>query len=161
MCRSRQIFGLRKIFARISPNFPEKFLYGQVSVPFLWSHTEKIKFRRISSVSFIDHTNRTRCRNISARIFRDFARVFDKSKLLGVRVHPAHNQLIHHCLKIYITDFAKRLHQNLLPEILKNTKVSRTWRVFGKKLFQLQPWADACNILKCSVRNFWRWWKVC
>jgi len=55
-----------------------------------------VKIRRISTVSLIHHTTRTKvskhlCPNFAwLRIFRDFARIFDKSKLLGVRLyHPA------------------------------------------------------------------------
>jgi len=44
------------------------------------------------SVSFITQWER-RCRNICARIFRNFSRIFDKSKLLGVRLHPLHHWL--------------------------------------------------------------------
>jgi len=33
---------------------------------------------------------------IFARIFRDFDQSFDKSKLLGMRLHPLHPRLLHH-----------------------------------------------------------------
>jgi len=46
---------MRRIFAQISPNFPD--FYSD--------------FQRF------------------CQIFRDFAQIFDKSKLLGVRLHPA------------------------------------------------------------------------
>jgi len=31
------------------------------------------------------------------RLFRDFARIFDKSKHLGLRLYPLHPRLLHHC----------------------------------------------------------------
>jgi len=36
-----------------------------------------------------------------AQIFRDVARIFNKSKLLGVRLHPLHPRLQHHWLNTY------------------------------------------------------------
>jgi len=35
---------------------------------------------------------------IFARIFRDFAQIFNKSQLFGVRLHPLQLCLLHHCL---------------------------------------------------------------
>jgi len=35
-----------------------------------------------------------------AQIFWDFSRIFDKSKLLGVRLHPLHPRLLYHCNNI-------------------------------------------------------------
>jgi len=40
---------------------------------------------------------------IFAQIFRDLAQIFDKSKLLGVRFHPLHPRLLHHCPGSYTT----------------------------------------------------------
>jgi len=36
------------------------------------------------------------------QIFRDFARTFDKSKLLGVRLHPLHPRLLHHYFGLWL-----------------------------------------------------------
>jgi len=57
---------------------------------------KKVKFRRISTVSLVHHTTKvnkgvdtsvSKFCGIFFRIFRDFAEIFDKSKLLGVRLH--------------------------------------------------------------------------
>jgi len=40
--------------------------------------------------------NETTLGTIFAWIFRDFARIFDKSKLLGMLLHPLHLRLLHH-----------------------------------------------------------------
>ena len=104
-CRSRQIFGGAKEFR---PNFPQacpqsfcapnipwsEIATGraQKSLQFMssggFSEEKKVKFRRLSFRLI------WKCRNICARIFWDFRWIFDKSKLLEVRLHP---QLLHHC----------------------------------------------------------------
>ena len=89
---------VRRNVVRISPNFPEKYCAPNMKhsrgLQFISSDAiflEKVvKFRRIW-FSLI-----CKCRNICARIFCYFARIFrfarivDKSKLLGVRLHPLH-----------------------------------------------------------------------
>ena len=56
---------------------------------------KKVKSRRISTVSLIHHTMRTKVSKYLSpnlqdffHIFRDFAWIFDKSKLLGLRLYP-------------------------------------------------------------------------
>ena len=94
-CRSRQILGMRRIFFRISPNFPEKIL-GHFWPP----KKSSCDCANIGRHIFL---NQTTLGTISAQIFRDFtkvfiafaqnytdfSRIFTKSKLLGVLLHPA------------------------------------------------------------------------
>jgi len=100
---SRQIFGDAK---DILPEFPQTCPKNLCAVnfprflevkKFFWR--KKIKKGRAKlfySVRLIGHSNRKqRCRNISAEfsryfalIFWDFCRIINKSKLLGLRLHP-------------------------------------------------------------------------
>jgi len=84
-CSSRQILGGVKEFCLKT----KKVFDSSHQTHFL---EKKVKFRRIS-FSLI-----WRCQNICAWIFRDFAQIFNKSNLLGVRLHPLHPQLLHHWL---------------------------------------------------------------
>jgi len=68
----------KKVFLGVKKNFLEK-----KSQTFLFSQTH------------LSLSKKKRCRNFCVQIFRDFARIFDKSKLLGVCLRP---QLLHHCL---------------------------------------------------------------
>jgi len=70
---------------------------------FFFFREKKVKFRRFSAVRLIYYTVRTKISkhlrpNLIfqdfARLFRDFAQIFDKSKILGLRLHPS---LLHHC----------------------------------------------------------------
>ena len=96
-CRSRQIFRDAKDFC---PNFPLRarkvfvrlFITNFVSHrswrPF-WCNLQTRVFMRFLVLEKRIQTLGA----IFARIFRDFARTFDKAKLLGVRLHP---RLLHH-----------------------------------------------------------------
>jgi len=60
----------------------------------------------------------------------DFAHIFDKSKLLEVRLHPLHPRLLHHCSGShtavpYKSSFGPRRNLSLrpLPYILKTLNV--------------------------------------
>jgi len=89
-CKSRQIFGVRRIFAQIFPNSPKsfcatsayKFFPRNIKTSF-WCNIQKKSscvFLQILGVIF-------------TRIFRNFAQIFCKSKLLYVSLQP---HLEHH-----------------------------------------------------------------
>jgi len=80
-------------FAQISPNLPEKepqendLQYLQKNV----------------CICFGDHVSNQSTSSVCAEIFTlfseistDFAQIFTKSKLLGVRLHPLHSRPLHH-----------------------------------------------------------------
>ena len=120
--RSRQIFGGAKVFARISPNLPEKFLGHFLREHFLkqaffwddilnnvfmlfcqhWApfFSNQTRLEAIFSQIFRDFakvfTNFAQISMNLTRIFRDYARIFTKSKLLGVRLHRLHPCFLHH-----------------------------------------------------------------
>jgi len=102
-CRSRQIFGCAKELCLNFPKLSWKMFERQTfqedqkkTKKGLQSHQtpffeKKVKFSRISFSLIWSY------RNICAQIFwdfslsfQDFARIFDKSKLLGMRLHPVH-----------------------------------------------------------------------
>jgi len=100
-----KFLGVRRSFAQISPKLARKVFVRQTfhdvklrqeehKKVFNLCHRavflkkKKVKFRRLSFRLI------WKCRNICARIFWDFRWIFDKSKLLEVRLHP---QLLHHC----------------------------------------------------------------
>jgi len=85
-CRIKKSFGVRRNFAQISPNVLAKFLSGKVS-----------PYKLIYSDVF---TNSTKLSNHLCPNFQDFVRIFNKSKLLGRRLHPLHPQLLHHCHEV-------------------------------------------------------------
>jgi len=112
-CRSRQIFGVRRIFAQISPNLPETFLCDfclQIFIswrPFylflVWPPKNRSSCVFLQTLGAI-FSNQTTLGIIFARIFRDFAQIFkdfarnfDKPKLLWVPLHPLHPRLLHQC----------------------------------------------------------------
>jgi len=108
--------GLRKIFAQIFPNLPEKFFGFRASLcANISSHTDLSTFsfgmtskKRIQVILHTLGTIFDRIFRQFARIFwyfgniftdfhgfcTDFARIFDRSKLLGVSLHT---RLLHHC----------------------------------------------------------------
>jgi len=101
-CRSRQIFGVQ----RILPEFPQtcpksfcaiyayKFSPTKIMKTSFWCNLQK-------KVFMFFHANlgrrQTTLDTISTRIFRAFAQIFSKSKLLRVRLQPLHPDLKHHC----------------------------------------------------------------
>ena len=75
--------GVRRIFVRIYPNLPEKFV-SQNLLTFFGSHTKKafmcimkkkVKIRRNSTVSLIHHTMRTK---VSKHLCPNFAGFFSR-----------------------------------------------------------------------------------
>ena len=85
---------VRRIFARISQTCPKScatfaYKFSPTKImnwrPFLVWHLKKPSFVFLQTLGAI-----------FAQIFRDFAQTFDKSKLLGVILHP---RLLHHCLQ--------------------------------------------------------------
>jgi len=116
-----QRLGCKRYFARISPNLSEKFLCSKLSLykvsvsigyslyqssPTLIHEVDDIlssgglqifwrKSQTFYSVRLIASLNKKqRCRNFRARIFRDFARIFDKSKYMGMRLPTLNPQLL-------------------------------------------------------------------
>jgi len=104
-CRRRQILGVQRIFARISPNLPENFC---ATFGYRFSPTKIMKtffsmtFKKRSSCIFLQTLGAIFARifRVFAQIFRDFDRIFDKSILSGVGIHPLHLRLLHHCFKV-------------------------------------------------------------
>jgi len=97
-----KFLGVQRIFARISPNLPQNFLcdFCLKSFPHkdhLWYDLQKkvflclyAKVWRLFSPDFQGF-----CPNFQV-FFPDFARIFDKSKPLGVRLHSLRPRLLHH-----------------------------------------------------------------
>jgi len=54
-----------------------------------------------------------------AQILRDFARLFTKSKLLGVRLHSLLPRLLHHCINILKQEIIFLKKRGTLMEPLK------------------------------------------
>jgi len=102
-CSSRQIFGVRKIFARISVNFPEKFLCNfadrfspiKIMKNFFWCDLQKkVKcFSANLGCHFLKSNNAGR--NLYSD-FKGFCQDVSKSNLLGVCLQPLHPHLQHH-----------------------------------------------------------------
>jgi len=92
-CRNKQIFGGAMDFC---PNLPEKFLCDFCQQIFshkgykdlFWCDLQK----KGTSCVFLQTLG-----TIFSRISRDFVQIFDKSKLLVVRLHP---RLLHHWQKL-------------------------------------------------------------
>jgi len=103
--RSRHIFGVAKDFF---PNFPKlprkvfcatfscKFSPQRSSRPFLVWPPLKV-FMCFSANLGRRVLKSATLGTIFTRIIRDDAKIFSKSKLLGVRLHPQHLHLQHHC----------------------------------------------------------------
>ena len=116
---SGKFLGVQKIFARISPNLPEKILCDfclQISShkdreDFFWYDLQKrssrVFLQTLGAILWKQTTLGAtvvwifrefaqifryfaRIFRYFARIFRDFAQIFDKSKLLEVCLHPLH-----------------------------------------------------------------------
>jgi len=128
---------VRRIFAQISPNLPEKnskritskkmtafhFIFGsffsyQSTSSTIFAKcprtcpkkTKKIAFKKFKSLHFDFGHHFKKSVHIIAKVFthfaqlstdfslilRDFARIFTKSKLLGVRLHPLQTHLLYH-----------------------------------------------------------------
>ena len=92
-----KILGVRRIFAGILPTLPEKKTPKKVK-----SHLEKKSSPRHFGRLFfkLKHVGRRFCSYFQGvhEGFRDFARIFTKSKLLGVSLHSPHPHLLRHCL---------------------------------------------------------------
>ena len=106
-----KFLGVRRIFAWISPNLHEMFL---CDVAYKFSPTKIMKtlfwydLQKRSSLYFSANVgrhfwNQTTLGPIFARVIRDFARIFDKTKLLGVRLHP--HPLQHWVISTYFAEF--------------------------------------------------------
>jgi len=99
-CSSRKMFWGAKfpstnLLSRASEKIIKIFFWRSHKIIF-WR--KKVNFRRFQSVSLIYHLitqTEQRCQRICAQTFRDFARILDKSKLLGVPLLPLHLQLLH------------------------------------------------------------------
>jgi len=111
---------VRKIFARISPKLPEKFLGHLCDVHVILGHIFSnqstlgailIKSKQVGRhfcayffgvctdfQGFLEDFHIAQISIDFAWIFRDFAQIFTKSIHLGVRLHPLHPRLIHHCM---------------------------------------------------------------
>jgi len=115
-----KLWWMRRIFAQISQNLPEKFVCHFCLQIFSHKDHEDLFHEGLFVViskklpsfvvlqSWAPLFEEKTLDAIFSRIFRDFvkivrnfARIFDKSKLLGVRLHPLHHRLLHHCY-IYI-----------------------------------------------------------
>jgi len=84
-----KFLGVRWYFARIFPNLPEKFLCKIMKTVFWYD------LHKRSSRVFV-----CSCKcwaPFFCRIFRDFSRICDKPNIFGVRLHPLHLRLLHHC----------------------------------------------------------------
>ena len=103
--RGRRIFGVQRIFVRICSNLPTKFLSQKLLRLFWKSHKTGIHvyygeeksqnqmyFDRQSYSSHNENkgveTSVPKCCGMFFHIFRYFARIFDKSKLLAVHLYP-------------------------------------------------------------------------
>jgi len=98
--------GVRRNFARISPNFPETFL-GHFSCKYIFMKTVLGADSSNQSMLGAIFSNQKTLAAIFARIFKtfaqifmdfakvftDFDQIFTKSKLFGVRLHP---HFLHH-----------------------------------------------------------------
>jgi len=101
MCRSKQIFGVPRIFARISRNLPEKLFCDLCLQIFSNEDHEDLFWCDLQKKVFICY-----CANVGrhfakifmdfsqifryfAQIFKDFSRIFDKPKFWGFACSPA------------------------------------------------------------------------
>jgi len=100
---------VQRIFARISPNLPENLFCNFCLQNFSHKDHENLFFGVTSIkglhllfckrwVSFLPGLSGTlpRYLGIFFWIFRDFAQIFDKSKLLGMRLNPLHPRPLHY-----------------------------------------------------------------
>ena len=84
-----KFLGMRKIFARkVLGDFAYKFFPQRSWRPFLGNLQKRSACVFVQTLGAI-LWNQTRLGTIFSRNFRDFAQIFNKSKLLGVRFHPA------------------------------------------------------------------------
>ena len=67
-------------------------------VDFFWYELQKNVLMRFSAVVGRHFLNQTALGAIFARIFRDIAQIFDRSKIFGSALHPLHSRLLHHWL---------------------------------------------------------------
>jgi len=100
-----KFLGVRRIFARISPNLPEKVFCTFCLRVFshkdheslIWCDLQKMVFICFSA-NFGRHCLKwNNGGHHFAQIFRDFSRIFDKSNLFEVHLHPC---LLHHWHKL-------------------------------------------------------------
>jgi len=105
------------------------------TVYFLWH--DKLLFlhwkKKYKSINIVQ-----RSQNFCARLFWDFAQIFDKSKLLWVRLHPLYPQLLHPWLWALEVDIAFEqflfiylLYRNLFIDI-------ETYALFFSQYLHLQ-----------------------
>jgi len=71
-----------------------------------------------------------------AQIFTDFSRIFDKSKLLGVHLHPLHPHLLHHCF--FHPRSERSGHETSAQCMLCCFKYSNQFLAYSKLLSDLQ-----------------------
>ena len=112
-----KFLGVRRIFARIFPNLPEKFLGHFLCEEFLMTTVFGMTSKKRSSCDSEHvwrHFFQTKVRwapflpvfsgslprfsgilRKFSQIFRDFSRIFTKSKRLVVRLKPLHPRLLH------------------------------------------------------------------
>jgi len=130
-CRSRQIFGGAKDFFL---NFPKlaRNIFGPLLVrsfiqedlqlgwppkkekvfmwfckrwaPFPSNQTHVVRHFCPDFQVFTDLQSLSQILPIVTRILQRFCRIFTKSKLLGVRLHPLHPRFLHHCIELF-SDF--------------------------------------------------------
>ena len=94
---------VRRIFPRIFPNLPEKFfcdfacIFSATRRPF-WYDLQKRAF-----MCFSANVGRhfLKSSNLGRHLSRDFPRIFDKSRLLGMCLQP---RFLHHWLKRSMTN---------------------------------------------------------
>ena len=113
-CRSRQIFGVREFFP-ISPNLPEKFLCAFLPTNFLRRRTWRLVFgvtstKKVLILFFLQTLDAIFLSQTTLGAI--FARIFDKSKLLGCAYTPVSYTTglvrysgYHHVILVNITCF--------------------------------------------------------
>jgi len=106
-CRSKQIFGVQRIFAQISPKSCRaasayKFSPTKIMNTFFWCALWK-RFSFVFLQTFWSQTTLgaifTKISGILpsySEIFKDFAQIFNNSKLLGVLLYHLHLRHLHH-----------------------------------------------------------------
>jgi len=159
-CRSRQIFGMRKIFARISPNLPKRF--RATFCANIFSHADHEDFslgwppkKRSSCDSANVGCHLLNLNNVGrhfSRIFREFAQIlkilpwfagilpgFRQIETFGVHLHLLHLRLLHpwFCTFMHFTDFRmprKIKHVDILCSVRLHCAIPlcREQATFGK-----------------------------
>ena len=74
-CRSKQIFGMQRIFAQNFPNLPKK-LSCNFCRPFLWRDLQKMVFTCFSANLGCHFSKSNNVGHHFCQIFRDFVRIF-------------------------------------------------------------------------------------